>query len=342
MVLLTGMVPGRFLSPLLLSLALTAAVGACSQTPGPAPVGAMESAEAGRLSALTTLDRRVAGVAWRLSEANAALCPAVRLSAGWALHSARQYSEALRPHAEARFHLRGDLPGVLVAPPGSPAAAAGLQTGDLLLAVGGVPLEAGPLSGPPAWEGLEANLRLVDAALANGPTTFTLQRGDETLDLTVHPRRACGYEVQLNPSDELNARADGRRLFISTALAGFAGNDDELAIILGHELAHHVLRHRHWSETGGAARQANEGAWRANGGEGNAEQQADRVGLYLSARAGYDPAVAPGFWRRFGASNWRVRFPQIGHASAGARALALEEVQREIEAKRRAGGELLP
>lgn len=295
-----------------------------------------------RLAALTDLDQRVARVAWRLSEANAALCPTVRLSAGWGLHSARQYSPELRPHAEARFGLRGDLPGIVAAPSGSPAEAAGLRAGDLVLAVNATSLSPGETAGPARWEGLEANIRTLDAALAQGPATLVIERDGQPLDLKVEPRRACGYEAQLDPSDELNARADGKRLFISTALAGFAQSDDELAVILGHELAHHVLGHRPWSETGGAARRANEGVWQAEGGRGGAEQQADRVGLYLAARAGYDPAVAAPFWRRFGESNWRVRFPQIGHASAGARAAALEGVQREIEARRRSGGELLP
>ena len=336
------MIHGRSFLSLLLAVVVAAAIAGCSQTPRITPEAGTESDEALRLAALTDLDQRVARVAWRLSEANVGLCPVVRRSAGWALHSARQYSLALRPHAVGRFGLRGDLPGVLAAPPGSPAADAGLRTGDLLLAVGDIPLRAGASGAEPSYEGLEANIRTVDAAMADGSAIFTVGRGAETLDVTVQPRRACGYEVQLNPSDELNARADGRRLFISTALAGFARSDDELAVILGHELAHHVLRHRHWSETGGAARQTNEDAWGGEGGEGNAEQQADRVGLYLLARAGFDPAVAAPFWRRFGESNWRVRFPQIGHASAGSRALALEGVQREIEAKRRAGGELLP
>jgi membrane-associated protease RseP (regulator of RpoE activity) len=318
-------------------------LAACGGGPSPTP-GAPYEAEAAalRLAALTDLDQRVARVAWRLSEANAALCPVVRRSAGWALHSARQYSLELRPHAADRFGLRGDLPGVLAAPQGSPAADAGFRAGDLLLAVGGDALRPGASGGEASYGGLEANIRAVDGALADGSTTFTVQRGADILDLTVQPRRACGYEVQLNPSDELNARADGRRLFISTALAGFAETDDELALILGHELAHHVLRHRHWSETGGAARQANEQAWKGDGGEGNAELQADRVGLYLAARAEFDPAVGASFWRRFGASNWRVRLPQIGHASAGSRARVLEEVAREIEAKRRSGEELLP
>lgn len=336
------MIQGRSLLPLLLAAVMATGAAGCSQTPRPLPATAAGSDEVGRLASLTDLDQRVARVAWRLSEANAPLCPAVRQSAGWALHSARQYSLALRPHAVARFGLRGDLPGVLATPEGSPAAAAGLRTGDLLIAVGGAPLRPGGSGTEPAYEGLAANIRLIDAALADGATTFTVERGAETFDVIVQPRPACGYEVQLDPSDELNARADGRRLFISTALAGFTESDDELAVILGHELAHHVLRHRHWNDAGGAARQTNESAWRAEGGGGNAEQQADRAGLYLLARAGFDPAVAAPFWRRFGASNWRVRFPQIGHASAGSRALALEAVQREIEARRQAGGELLP
>lgn len=333
------MVLPRLFSRLACAALAAAAVG-CSPTPGVTPIGPADEAQ--RLASLTSLDERVARVAWRLSAANVALCPAARQSAGWALHSAKQYSEGLRPHAAERFGLRGDLPGVLAAPPGSPAAAAGLRAGDLLLTADGQSLAAGDHAGAPSWDGLGRNLRVVDEALADGDARFRVQRGAETLDLIVRPEPACGYDVQLNPSDELNARADGRRLFISTALAGFAASDDELAVILGHELAHHVLRHRRWSEAGGAGRRSNEGAWRTEGGEGGAERQADRVGLYLAARAGYDPSVAAPFWRRFGASNWRVRFPQIGHASAGARAQALELVAQEIEAKRAAGEPLLP
>lgn len=342
MVLLDSMIRRlrRSLSPVVAVAALAAA--ACSPTPAPPAIGTSTPEEALRLASLTDLDQRVARVAWRLSEANAGLCPSVRLSAGWALHSARQYSPALRPHAEARFGLAGHLPGVLAAPPGSPAADAGLEVGDVIVAVGGQPLAEGETAGRAEWDGLEANVRIIDTALGEGPASFTVRHGAEVREVVVRPRRACGYEVQLDPSDELNARADGRRLFISTALAGFAETDDELALILGHELAHHVLGHRPWNERGGAARQANEGAWRAAGGEGGAEQQADRVGLYLAARAGYDPAVAAPFWRRFGASNWRVRFPQVGHASAESRARALEAVEREIGEKRRLGGELMP
>jgi membrane-associated protease RseP (regulator of RpoE activity) len=318
-----------------------AAVAGCGQTSGVASASsAGESDAAQRLTSLTSLDERVARVAYRLSQANVALCPTVRQSAGWALHSARQYSLELRPHAESRFGLDGDLPGVLVAPPGSPAEKAGLRQGDVILKVGEVDLAVGDGRPTPQFEGLARNVAVVDAALARGPTTFTVRRDGAVIPAMVTPERACGYEVQLNPSDELNARADGRRLFISTALAGFAQSDDELAVILGHELAHHVLGHRTWSDVGGVGRTSN--AVEVAEGEGGKERQADRVGLYLLARAGYDPAVAAPFWRRFGASNWRVRYPQLEHASAGSRAQRLEAVQGEIAAKQAAGQPLTP
>lgn len=322
------------------ALAIVALAG-CGQTSGvSAASGARDSDPAQRLTTLTSLDERVARVAFRLSEANVVLCPTVRQSAGWALHSARQYSLDLRPHAETRFGLEGDLPGVLVAPAGSPAADAGLRQGDVILKVGGVDLAVGDGRPTPQFEGLAGNLAVVDAALAQGPATFSVRRDGALSQVTVTPERACGYEVQLNPSDELNARADGRRLFISTALAGFAQSDDELAVILGHELAHHVLGHRTWSDIGGVGRTSN--TVEVAEGEGGKERQADRVGLYLLARAGYDPAVAAPFWRRFGASNWRVRYPQLEHASAESRARALETVHAEIASKRDAEEALMP
>lgn len=293
-----------------------------------------------RLTALTMLDQRVARVAHSLSTANVDLCPTVRQSAGWALHAASQYSPQLRPHAEARFGLDGDLPGILAAPPASAAAQAGLREGDLVLSVNGQALNRGLNTGAAVFEGLSANIALLDRALAAGPTVLGIRRGSENESVTLVPQSSCGYEVQLNPSDELNARADGRRLFITTALAEFAQTDDELAIVLGHELAHHVLRHRTWDDVGGAGRTENEAT--VVDGAGSREQQADRVGLYLSARAGYATAIAPVFWRRFGASNWRVRYRQLRHDSAETRARTLETVQAEIETKRARGEPLLP
>jgi len=241
-----------------------------------------------------------------------------------------------------RFGLEGDLPGILAAPEGSPAETAGLRPGDLITAFNGSPLAVGQSREAARFAGLAANVARLDRALSQGPTDLTIRRDGDSVQLRVTPVRACGYEVQLNPSGELNARADGRRLFISTALAGFAQTDDELALILGHELAHNVLGHRAWSETGGEGRSVIERDCDPRVCVGSEEDQADRVGLFLMARAGYAPGVAAPFWRRFGQSNWRVRFPQLAHASAGTRARRLETVQAEIETLVSSGRPLRP
>lgn len=292
-----------------------------------------------RLIALTDLDQRVARVGYRLSKANAELCPAVRNSPGWLLHAASQYSPELRPWAETRFGLDGDLPGLLAVPEGSAAEQAGLRRGDLLLRVNGEALTRGVTRRAAAYEGVEANIQKLDLALAAGTIEIAFRRDGNDHTATVTPQRACGYDVQLDPSDELNARADGKRLFITTAMAGFTATDDELALVLGHELAHHVLGHRGWHEAETRGRQTQTVPALAGTG-GGSERQADRVGLYLAARAGFDTSIAPAFWRRFGAFDWRVRYPQWGHPSAEARARALEQVQAEISA-RRASGQLL-
>lgn len=317
-------------------------LGACgSGVPGAETGLEMADPAERRLIALTDLDQRVARVGYRLSAANADLCPVVRNSAGWLVHAASQYSPELRPHAKARFGLDGDLPGLLAVPDGSSAALAGLRRGDLILSVNGQALARGPERRAAAFEGLEANIQQLDLALAQGTTELVIRRDGVERAVSVTPHRACGYDVQLDPSDELNARADGKRLFITTAMAGFAATDDELAIVLGHELAHHVLGHQNWHEAETRGRQTQE-APALEGSAGGRERQADRVGLFLSARAGFDTAIAPAFWRRFGAYNWRVRFPQFNHPSAGSRARSLEQVQAEISALQAAGRPLIP
>ncbi len=336
------MLTRRFLLPVPALLVLGLALSGCGSKAPVADAGLEIAAPAEqRLIALTDLDQRVARVGYRLSAANAELCPAVRNSAGWLLHAASQYSPELRPHAETRFGLDGDLPGLLAVPEGSAAARAGLRRGDLLLGINGEALARGVSRRAAAFEGVEANIQKLDLALAAGPVEIAFRRDGDDQTATVTPQRACGYDVQLDPSDELNARADGKRLFITTAMAGFTATDDELAIVLGHELAHHVLGHRGWHEAEARGRQT-QTLPAFTSAAGGAERQADRVGLYLAARAGFDTGIAPAFWRRFGDYNWRVRYPGWSHPSAEARARALEAVQAELSARRASGQPLVP
>lgn len=331
-----------------LTVCLAAAlVAACGGGSDGLNVSSHTSAEihgpAARFAALQAMDARVATVFHRLVTANADLCAEPGRSAGWSLHAANQYGQEMRPVVIATGDLQGDLPVVLAVVPGGPAERAGLTAGDVILSVNGSALSVGNPNAVESWDGVARNLSLIDAALADdGSLMLEISRGGavRTLALTGDP--ACPYSVQLDVSDELNARANGTGVFISTALAGFAAGDDELALILAHELAHNILKHRERFDREAPARRVFGNLAVAPSSLAAAERDADRWGLYLMARAGFDEGVAAPFWRRFGEANWRVRWAQWGHPSAEVRARQLEGVAAEIAASRARGERIDP
>ena len=331
---------------LALSLGLMLPLTACGSGTSvpPAAYGETDMADspAQRLTVLSELDTRVNAVGYRLALANVALCPDTGPATGLLLHAESQYSDYLRPAARARWALDGDLPGIAAIAPDSPAAKAGLEVGDLLLSANGNPFAPGESDRPATFEGLAANIAMLDAALAAGEVRLVVRRSGLEREFTVSPVTACAYVFQVDPSTELNARADGKRVFVATAMAVFAETDDDLAVILGHEMAHNVLEHREFFDERGVARSI-------LGNYGNspwelvqAEREADRVGLYLMARAGYDPARGPVFMRALAERSPGLRYAQWGHPSAGARARAQQITVDEIRQKRASGQPLTP
>ena len=74
------------------------------------------------------------------------------------------------------------------------------------------------------------------------------------------------------------------------------------------------------------------------------EYEADYLGLYFAARAGYDVTKAPDLWRRWGAErpasiSGRASF---AHGSSAERAVRLRHAAGEIEAKRLRAAPLVP
>lgn len=326
--------------------ALALASGACGHPAPDAGAGLLQDAPAVRLDRLTSLDTRVAGVAWRLAVANADLCPVNRQQAGWTLQSASQYGAELRPLAEARYGLAGDLPGVLAAPAESPAKAAGLEPGDLILSVNGLSLDQGLGRTEESYDGLQTNIAALDAALAQGPVTLGVRRSGVTRDVALRPTLACAYPAQVEVTGTLRSRTDGRHIFISDRMANLAANDDELAFVLAHELAHAVLEHRTQPDVVGVRGGLNWALSMRRGLSIGSEADADRLGLYLVARSGFDPARAVDFLTRYEAADGGAGGPQINaggvYRSASSRWRALQPVLGDIAARRADGRPLIP
>ncbi|MBP6307812.1 MAG: M48 family metallopeptidase [Opitutaceae bacterium] len=143
----------------------------------------------------------------------------------------------------------------------------------------------------------------------------------------------------------------GGKVGVYTGLLRLAGNDDELAFVIGHEIAHVTSRHgaqRVTAQVGvavGAAVLAESTKDKKNselyqlayglGSTGGTlaysrfhESEADFIGLRYSAYAGYDPRAAISFWKKMSAgkadSGWLMTLLST-HPADAQRIAAMEK-----------------
>ena len=136
----------------------------------------------------------------------------------------------------------------------------------------------------------------------------------------------CDFEIIVDARDPQNVNAfqtfrkNGRPLIVFTqALIASAQNDDELAFVLGHEMAHHLEGHLHRqyqsARTGaillggitaitGASANTVQSAQRVGAGIGartyskEFELEADRLGALIAIRSGYNALRGAAFFAR--------------------------------------------
>lgn len=129
------------------------------------------------------------------------------------------------------------------------------------------------------------------------------------------------WEVNTITSDELNAfcMPGGKIMFYSGLIKHLSLNDAEIAVVMGHEIAHALREHSREQVSQAIAAQATIGIGAALLGLGDGaaslantgyealiattfsrtdESEADRIGLELSARAGYDPRAGVTLWQK--------------------------------------------
>jgi hypothetical protein len=170
--------------------------------------------------------------------------------------------------------------------------------------------------------------------------------------------KTSDLRVRVVDTEEWNAAAMGNgAIWVYRGLLEDL-SDDELAIILGHELAHYTHEHSRrgaksalWGQLAGiagmvgagsinnrAGRQAaNMGAllsvsaWQS-GYSRDLEDQADRVGLRYAHEGGFDVTQAPGLWKKFrkkyGEDNAASNFLFGSHSRPSDR---IRNVEREIQ-----------
>ncbi len=169
------------------------------------------------------------------------------------------------------------------------------------------------------------------------------------------------WEFNLVKSDEVNAWCmPGGKIVVYEGLMKIIGSDDELAVVLGHEVAHAVAKHSNERmsqqvlaqygaqalgvATSGKSEAVQKVAQSVYGLGANYavvlpfsrkhESEADYMGLVLMMMAGYNPEVATTFWQKMSAQS-TSKVPEFlsTHPSDSKRIADIQKEIPEIEKK---------
>ena len=280
----------------------------------------------------------MAGVSYRLGTGGAPHCPKPFPLTGLLLHHLAEYAPKDRAEAAAQFGLSAG-PGIVVVVPDSPAARSGLTAGDVLLSVNGAPFESPaaiaaekhPKTRRKLIERTEAQL---EEQLHLGSVRLEILRAGRKIVVPLQPVMGCEARGRLARSSQANAFADGRYAIMTTRMLEFVRNDDELAVVMAHEIAHNLLAHPARLESENVPHGILRGIGKSASRVRATEEEADRLAVKLLWSAGYDLSAMIPFWRRLYSTYDPIPLPKLlrSHPSLGARERIAREVAAELGA----------
>lgn len=259
---------------------------------------------------------RLDGISAEILNENADLCESTRQDIGVRTHTLKSYPKHLRDAAGRQLGAE-KTPSVL-----SANIATRFLKADVLIDDNQTPITERD-------KNLQKNLK-------GGADSIPVLRYGEYIMVPVIPNTVCDYKVALKFSGAVNAYATGKSIIVTTGMMDFAKTDEELALVVGHELAHNTMGHvrkiiQNTILSGFAARTTRP-----------FEAEADYVGLYYMARAGYEMGEVEMFWQRLGVQNPKSIVRAKTHPVTPSRLLSIRLTAAEIKRKREAGEPLIP
>jgi len=292
---------------------------------------------------------RVDNVAFHLRVANVEFCKKdVSAQIGLYAVTPQSLPRHFRSFATEALDLTWARPTVISVADNSPAAQAGIRDHDEIIALNG---ELIPVKRTAGWIGgwLKAN--------GVKPVRVDLRRDGVDRTETVTPVMACSVPVKYVINDRVNASSGDKGILINSGIVALARTDAQLAVVIGHEMAHanlgHLDKQRMNMLVGFAGGVAVDAAVMAGGmptggffsrelAKSGAraysvqfEREADYMGAYYSARAGYDLDGTEELWWAMGQQSDpdSLRFAKT-HPLAPVRFLQMRAVAAEIAEKR--------
>jgi membrane-associated protease RseP (regulator of RpoE activity) len=315
------------------------------QSLSPSPLQAQQRAA---LSLLTARQERLYRVAAPLLVNNAVLCRSnARALLGFTAKNQYSYSSEMMDAAKELLGLdeRLQVMNVLA---GSGAARAGIRRGDILLKVQEQALPQGPSAESDAAQQLSAVVRSATEL------QITVLRNAKPLTLQIPLTMACSYSIDLGNADFVNAYDDGRRILITRGMLDYLQSDAELAVLLAQEIAHNTLRHAQVLQMKGTVAAVIDKLLplkpELTGLAGSAgiktmpaqmDIDADRLALYMLARAAYSPNIAATTWQHL-ALNLAPNGYTVLHPWTDERLALLQATAEEIRQKQLSKKPLVP
>ncbi len=296
--------------------------------------------------------RRLMHVSYPILKASAPLCDDnIRSSLGLIFANKHTFDTEFRDAAIETFEMEDALKVVQVLPD-SPGEQAGVLDGDILVSLNGKPI--------PTGDGATKQFfRMMNEEMAVGaPMEISFKREGVEMVRDIVPVEVCGFLVVVVQRHDINAYADGQKVAVTRGMMRFTENDQELAMVVAHEVAHNAMNHgdainqNYWLGTivdilaaaYGINTQGAFGGMSARAYSQEFEAEADYVGLYILARTGLEIDNVAMFWRRMAAENPEniSKSLMASHPSTPERFVAIEKTVEEIKEKIVAGQPLLP
>ena len=234
---------------------------------------------------------------------------------------------------------------------GSGAAKAGLRRGDGLVSAEGKPIPTG--ANAPATVGsvlgpLVSKLATIDMVIA---------RDGVNKPIAIPVTRACAFGVELGNADNINSYADGSRVLVTRGMLNFTQSNDELAYVMARGMAHNMLGHPQSQRQNSTLSSIVDnltgvrpdltmliGSGGVKAMPAELDAAADRLAVYLLARAGYDLDGVEKFWKRL-ADTYPASVLNgyvANHPSTQVRLAAIDRAVAEVEGKRKSKQPLVP
>ncbi|MEM9669592.1 MAG: M48 family metalloprotease [Pseudomonadota bacterium] len=330
------------------------------------------------------LDRkaRIDSLAWPLLEANAELCHARRRTAyGISFGNEKTIQTLVDGLTLEQIRAAGYDASlkVISVSEGSPAADAGLKPG-------AVPIKIGETAIGSGGDGLETALRkdknaraiAEKADLTAKPLPMVFEQDGTRFEIELHPETICDVALRVTETDAVNASAGRRVININRGIITYLEDDQDLSMVIAHELAHVAGEHTRkltrnhfasgrfvwavpvWLGAGlvdlGFAGVLERFAGRETPpgqdfvtrldnralGLRDFEREADYLAVYFVARAGLELEGIETVFERLSLLSPRSTYGQRTHPVTPERVLALRLARAEVDAKRAAGDSLVP